>query len=279
MSKPVYPNCSDFISGEYCYNCGKRLCAKIKCGRKNRCKVGFTKEHIPPKAFFEINKFAKSQNISSIPDIDDITVPSCLRCNNHASINDEYFVRYLIIMSLEGSSVAREINPENLRRWRKNKALSRDFANAPHGIYEIVTRNNIWLAKKHAVTVPDKYKKGFLDCLEKIVKGLYYKHMGRISGKQMRFAWSNVFLELDRNQLKVDFLSDKTIDILRSVFRWGDREREENGFFIKTVTKGLQINNFRYAFIYLKTPEAKEYLFVFLSFYDYSQFLYFFENE
>lgn len=279
MSGPIYPNCPNFTLGEHCYNCGVQLCSKIKCGRKNRCQAGYTKEHIPPKAFFEINKFAKSQNVSTIPNIDDITVPSCLPCNNHASTNDEYFVRLIIVMSLEGSSVAREINSENFRRWRKNKALSRDFVNATHGFYEIVTNNNIFLATKHAVVIPNRYKKGFLLCLKKIVKGLYYKHMGHVMTKHICLAWSNTLLQLAGRQLKINFLSDNVIDILRSVFNGKDIQREEHGFFLKTVAKGLQLNNFKYAFISLKTPEEKEYLFVFLSFYDCSHFLYFFDQE
>ncbi len=272
MSGPIYPNCPNFTLGEHCYNCGVQLCSKIKCGRKNRCPAGYTKEHIPPKSFFEINKIIDS--IDSNPPISDITVPSCLVCNNKASINDEYFVRYIVIMSAVRVEFPNKLLKETIRKFKRNQALIKEFSQAPYNMVDMVTPNNILVAKTQAIKMPEKHKIGFFACLEKIVKGLYYKHLGHVLTQNIHLAWTNSVFLAEGNILKIPFLPDNLVDILRTAFKEQYTERREGTLFLKVVNKGFQTNNFRYAFIFLRNQDGEEYLIVFLSFYEQSEFIY-----
>ena len=272
MSGLVFPECPDYAEGEHCYSCNLILCDKKRCGRKNRCSRGCSKEHIPPKAFFSQNK--KILTVKQNPPVEEITVPSCFPCNAKASKSDEYFVRYIVLLALDRSSHAQVLFRKNQSAWRKNKKMLREFQQSRLRKYDLCTPGNIIVGKKHAATLPPAPQEQFYKCMDKILKGLYYKHMGKCLMAPVLLVWATGMYETRGHSLIIPPLPQRTIEVLRNAFVSEDIEWEEDGILLKIKTRNLQNNLFRYAFMYTNTAEHKEFLFVFLSFFDAAQFIY-----
>lgn len=272
MSELVFPECPDYAAGEHCYNCNLILCARKRCNRKKYCSRGCSKEHIPPQAFFAQNK--KFLTVRQNPPVQEITVPSCFPCNANASESDEYFVRYIVLVALDRSLYAQVLFKKNKSAWLKNKKMLRGFQQSRLRKYDLCTPENIIVGEKHAVTLPSAHQEQFYKCMDKIVKGLYYKHMGKCLTAPVSLVWATGMYETRVHSLIVPPLPQKTIEVLKNAFASEDIEREEDGILLKIKTRSLQNNLFRYAFMYTNTADHKEILFVFLSFFDAAQFIY-----
>lgn len=277
MSKPVFPECTDYQKGALCYACGLELCNKQRCGRKQRCPRGYSVEHIPPKAFFSQNKNIKG--ITSNPINSEITVPSCSPCNHQASKSDEYFVRYIVILAAAYSSIADEVLCRTRDKWHKNKKISREFSQAQHGFYDIRTPTGIVVTRSHAVTLPREHGVHFYECLKKIVRGLYYKHENKCLNKPVKLAWSSSLFLKRGFGLQTEPLNPEMLQVLQTAFASEDLERTENGMRALVRHRSLQNDLFRYAFLNLTFQNGDDWPIIFLSFYDSAQFIYLLDEK
>jgi hypothetical protein len=132
-----------------------------------------TDDHIPPKGIF----------LKPKPN-DLITVPSCVECNNKASVGDE---RFKVFLSLHGSHL--ESNPETsavvtqaLETLEKNLKLKREIAASAQPAVTI-TPGGIVYGRAYAVPW-DKYSHDSV--IERTVRGLYFHHFGLCLGSRTK---------------------------------------------------------------------------------------------
>jgi hypothetical protein len=122
---------------------------------------GDSADHVPPKAFFPR---ARRSNL--------LTVPSCTRCNNALSKDEEYVLAALMFSDAGVSLVGKELWNERISRmFEKNKGLRRRFARDFHQV-ELRTPAGIFLEHRTGFNYDAPR---FTRVMEKIVRGLYFE--------------------------------------------------------------------------------------------------------
>jgi hypothetical protein len=125
-----------------------------------------TDDHIPPQCLFGKPR----------PN-DLIRIPSCIRCNNEASKDDEYFKTILVLKDKAGDHPeAVAIRPSVVRALRKSKkrAFARSLARRSQPI-SIMSPVGLYLGRRMAYNVDLKR----LDrVVARITKGLFYSRKG-----------------------------------------------------------------------------------------------------
>lgn len=119
-----------------------------------------TRDHIPPKKLFP----------KPWPD-DLITVPACLKCNNPASKDDEYFIWMMTISAKAVGLEAERARKQRLTpdRERRRRMARRVVDNS--GVYDVVTPAGLYLGRSRGYTV-DLVRVSRV--LERVVRGLYF---------------------------------------------------------------------------------------------------------
>lgn len=134
----------------------------VYCGRLEE----MTTDHIPPKNLFPS---PRPNNL--------ITVPSCKKCNQKASKDDEYF-RLVLSMRQEVSGHPEILkNNEKLRRslWRpEQKGFRVSFLNSLKNV-DLYTPAGIYLGKTSAFRVDMKRVNAVI---KRIAKGIFYEEKG-----------------------------------------------------------------------------------------------------
>jgi hypothetical protein len=119
-----------------------------------------TKDHVPPKLLFPKPRPS-----------DLITVPSCLRCNSKAGIDEEYFLGVHMFSEAALSDAGKALWKQKLvRTYRKNRGLRNLLARSLIQV-RIWTPNGLYLGTREGITLDH----GRLDrVVQKIIRGLYY---------------------------------------------------------------------------------------------------------
>src|SRR5437773_1261131 len=121
---------------------------------------GISADHVPPKAFFPR---ARRNNL--------LTVPSCIKCNNALSKDEEYVLASLMFSDAGVSLVGKELWEERVSRmFEKNRGLRRRFARDFHQV-ELRTPAGIFLERRIGF---DYDAPRFRRVVGKIVRGLYF---------------------------------------------------------------------------------------------------------
>ena len=140
---------------------------------------GSTKDHVPPKALFPKPRPSHL-----------ITVPSCLKCNQLASKDEELFLATLLFSDAGVTAIGRQL-------W--NEKMSRAYSR-PQGIAKVIAR---MLSQAHVRTPAGIYlgRRMALDIdydrlyrvVAKIVRGLYYYEFKEPLGKDVEITcqWLN----------------------------------------------------------------------------------------
>ena len=125
---------------------------------------GISADHVPPKAFFPR---ARRNNL--------LTVPSCIKCNNALSKDEEYVLAALMFSDAGVSLVGKELWEERVSRmFEKNRGLRRRFARDFHQV-ELRTPAGIFLERRIGF---DYDAPRFRRVVGKIVRGLYFAEFG-----------------------------------------------------------------------------------------------------
>lgn len=123
---------------------------------------GTTKDHVPPKSFF--NKPIEAPLV---------TVPACLSCNNYYSKYDEIFKVYLgMQVAYQGGEAERLFKEGTLSSVKNNNSLRKKILNDMEPV-DIVTPSGIFL-KRGATALWDS--EAFEKTIERITRGLFYHH-------------------------------------------------------------------------------------------------------
>lgn len=127
----------------------------IYCG-----KPAETKDHAPPKSFFPEPK-----------PTDLITVPSCLKCNNKASIDEELFLATFMLSSAGESDAGKALWDQKVpRMFNKNKGVRSAIARKLKRV-DITTAQGIFIERRTGIELDQKRN---ISVIEKIVRALYY---------------------------------------------------------------------------------------------------------
>lgn len=134
----------------------------VYCGAKGKLTV----DHIPPK-----NLFAE-------PRPSDLwTVPSCRRCNNQASKDDEYFKMMLTLKDFAGDHPdAKQASASVLRSLQRPEAqrFTRSFLDRVRYV-DALSPSGLYVGRRMAYDV----NLARLDCvISRVVKGLFYRLKG-----------------------------------------------------------------------------------------------------
>lgn len=158
----------------------KKLASEVKermifcaiCGEREAT----TRDHVPPKAIFPK---PRPHNL--------ITVPACMVCNNGASDYDDLFKVYLSMHTAENSEIAKKLFIEKTASTlQRNQALLKKVLaeskeiNIVNKNGEIETRTGVlWDSEAHDAVI------------ERIIRGLYYHHVGRPIPKdtELKVQW------------------------------------------------------------------------------------------
>jgi hypothetical protein len=188
----IHLNCKDYTEGKICYSCGKQLCGHNNCKKKQICEISETLDHIPPKGLFEQNK--GYPNIISNPKKQKITVPCCKECNNTYSKDEEIFLIYItMIAAAKGSKIAEYALKDRYRTLNNNKKLGRNYVNNIKGKTYIPTESGILEPGMEFGLNKDREIKSIQKILVKIVKGFYYKYIGKTLNKEVHYCADNIF--------------------------------------------------------------------------------------
>lgn len=125
---------------------------------------GITRDHVPPKSFFPA---PRPHNL--------ITVPACLKCNQGAGKDEDYFLATLMFSKAGTTPAGKKVWSDRLRRsYEKNVGLRRQIAGSLQR-REMVTPAGIYLGR--AMTI--RYDEVRLErVVTKIVRGLYFREQG-----------------------------------------------------------------------------------------------------
>lgn len=126
--------------------------------------TGVTNDHVPPKSFFPKPRPS-----------DLITVPACLKCNQGAGKDEEYFLATLMFSEAGVTAVGKKLWNERLRRmYEKNIGLRRKIAESMRH-REMSSPAGIYLGRAMSVS----YDPPRLEAIAmKIVRGLYFHECG-----------------------------------------------------------------------------------------------------
>jgi hypothetical protein len=156
------------------------------CGRT--CE---SSDHVPPKCLF------------AHPEKEDlIEVPSCQRCNNGFSKDDEYFKTVLGILDMnEAHAEVKELQPSITRAFskREKKGFVRSFLRTME-IIPRYTDSGLYVGHAPAFTAD---KKRLLRVAQRTVKGLFYH--------ERKIRLPNDFVVTP--SIATDFLGDVTNDV------------------------------------------------------------------
>lgn len=136
-----------------------------------------TVDHVPPKRLFSP---PLPSNL--------ITVPACRKCNNGASNDDEIFRNEIAILcgSFRESDTAAERLQVSIRTIRRNKKTLRKFVQGAR-LVDRYSQGGIYLGPGYAVAIDRAVQRRVN---ERIVRGLYYHHLGRRLGEAtVRFVY------------------------------------------------------------------------------------------
>lgn len=149
----------------------------MKRGRKTKaeCYVcgGFatTRDHIPPLGLFPA---PRPHNL--------VTVPACENCNRGSSLHDEYFRVAVATGSRDSPQSIVLLHQRILPRMRQSPALIADLMKSMRWT-AIRSEGGIYLGHAPAFAID---RPRIQAVIEKIVKGLYYKHnKRRLPGDQI----------------------------------------------------------------------------------------------
>ena len=132
---------------------------KTTCVYCNK-KEGVTQDHVPPKSFFPK---PRPSNL--------ITVPACLKCNQTAGKDEEFFLATFMFSEAGVSDAGKKLWEQKLRRmYEKNLGLKRKIAQNLSR-RNVVTPAGIYLGKTMMI---DRDDDRFDNVISKIVKGLYH---------------------------------------------------------------------------------------------------------
>jgi len=125
---------------------------------------GITRDHVPPKSFFPT---PRPHNL--------ITVPACLKCNQGAGKDEDYFLATLMFSEAGVTPAGKKVWNDRLRRsYEKNVGLRRQIAGSLQH-REMVTPGGIYLGRGMTI----KYDEARLErVVTKIVRGLYFREQG-----------------------------------------------------------------------------------------------------
>ena len=164
-----------------------------------------TVDHIPPKGIFPKPRPANL-----------ITVPSCIRCNNTASKDDEAFRVFLSLhVGIESPQTQALWEKEAFRSTRHNRRLFNYITQTAKKVV-LQTKAGIILGTRMAVrwdsNVHDR-------TIERIIRGLYFHHFGEILG--------------NRVTIRVHWLRSLTEDIFEMSKEWKQGNLGENAFIYR----------------------------------------------
>lgn len=127
-----------------------------------------TRDHIPPKGIFVK---PRPSNL--------ITVPACVKCNNHSSDLDERFLAYLgVHVSIDEGEGQRLFTEQVMKTLKHNKKLHREIFNKVKPV-EYITTERVTLSKGH---ISEWDKEPHMRIMERTIRGLYYHHFNKILG-------------------------------------------------------------------------------------------------
>ncbi|GAK61226.1 hypothetical protein U27_01125 [Candidatus Vecturithrix granuli] len=128
----------------------------IYCGKNPK----ETDDHVPPKSFYPKPRPS-----------DLITVPSCLRCNQSAGKDEEFFLATFMFSHAGISKAGQRLWSEKVHRmFQKNVGLKRKIAEGLK-YANLVTPAGIFIGRRLLVSTDETR---FDNVVNKIVKGLYY---------------------------------------------------------------------------------------------------------
>lgn len=142
----------------------------VKRGRKGKpacylCgAVATTRDHIPPLGLFPA---PRPQNL--------VTAPACETCNRGSSLHDEYFRVTVATGSRDSPQSIALLHQRILPRMRQSPALIAELMTSMRWT-AIRSEGGIYLGQAPAFPVD---RPRIQAVIEKIVKGLYYKHNER----------------------------------------------------------------------------------------------------
>lgn len=141
------------VKSEKCVICGER--------------EAVTRDHVPPKNLFPVPR----------PN-DLVTVPACRECNNGASVEDEDFRTYLSLQIGRQNHLTEKLWFDGAQKsLTRRKSLQQQILASLRPI-QVQTKTGV--ESKTAFEVPERiYRRVF----ERVVRGLYYHHFGKILGK------------------------------------------------------------------------------------------------
>jgi hypothetical protein len=127
-----------------------------------------TKDHVPPKGIFVR---PRPSNL--------VTVPACVKCNNHSSELDERFLADLgVHVSIDQDEGQRLFTEQVMKTLRHNKKLHSEILNRVKTV-EFTTPDGVPLAKTY---IGSWDKEPHLRIIERTIRGLYYHHYNEILG-------------------------------------------------------------------------------------------------
>lgn len=145
-----------------------------------------TRDHIPSKNLFK-----------GFSAITPITVPSCKRCNNELSQDEEYFRNLLGSLLYEVSPTATALFDNQISRSvRRRPALGRSMFEKM-SLVDVYSEGGIYLGKKTALRFEKKDHQRVFKVLDKYIKGLYFHHFKKIVPKDwaLKHFWITPKLE------------------------------------------------------------------------------------
>ena len=149
----------------------RRLPALKVNAEQGRCFVcggpATTRDHIPPRGIFP----------EPLPD-NLITVPACPRCNSESCRDDEYFRLVVPATTNDNPRALALLNQRILKRARRKPGLVIEFLKSVSKVDE-VSSGGIYLGPARAVKLD---RRRIQTVINKIVRGLFFHHTGRILG-------------------------------------------------------------------------------------------------
>jgi hypothetical protein len=125
---------------------------------------GLTRDHVPPKSFFPTPRPANL-----------VTVPACLKCNQGAGRDEDYFLATLMFSEAGVTPAGKKVWVDRLHRsYQKNVGLRRKIANSLQH-RQIFTPAGIYIGRGMTI----EYDEARLErVVLKIVRGLYFREQG-----------------------------------------------------------------------------------------------------
>ena len=133
-----------------------------------------TRDHVPPKNLFPAPRPS-----------DLVTVPACRECNNGASVEDEDFRTYLSLQIGRQNHLTEKLWFDGAKKsLARRRSLQQQILAS---LRPVQVQTKAGIESKTAFEVPERI---YIRVFERVVRGLYYHHFGRILGKDVPISIS-----------------------------------------------------------------------------------------